>query len=447
MKNLRNSTRRRHRASRMMRALCVAVALCGGKSAMAVSWWLPKNYSEHGVAADNLFNWIFWITTIVMVGTFGFMIYFMVKYRFDPARKKAHFSHGSPRLEMIWTIVPAIILTFISLYSKRVWDQYRYGNANEKRKVARILVIGEQFNWNVIYPGPDGKLGRYLIYPKPSDAYWPKKADGTATTVNYEKGQKIYTDTKGPADMPYDDAVGAINKYIGSDNPLGKVFDDPDGKDDNFEMQPGRPIYLPKGRPVEVQLSSKDVIHDFFLPNFRVKLDAVPGLRGVLNFVPTVTSKELENDPANRMIFKSPDELLKAMKSPENQNLLIVMDDKSQPKAPDANSPGAWFDKKAGDWKYSQINPEKKKLETIIRDRQPISEERIAALNAIGVKEITVCRPGYFDLVCEELCGQGHSKMQGQVIVVEQKEYAEMFESKPDAEAGSAVEKTAVTRK
>jgi heme/copper-type cytochrome/quinol oxidase subunit 2 len=412
---------------------------------MAVSWWLPKNYSEHGVELDHLFNWIFWITTIVMLGTFAAMIYFMVRYRFDPAKRKAHYSHGNPKLELLWTIVPAIILTFISLWSTRVWDLYRYGNASDGRKPAKILVIGEQFQWNVIYPGPDGKFGKYLIYPKPTDSLWPKNADGTLFTVSYGK----YTDTKGPADMPYDEAVEAINQYISAENPLGKVFDDPDGKDDNFEKSPGRPIYIPKGRPVEVQLSSKDVIHDFFLPNFRVKLDAVPGLRAVLHFVPTITSKEIEDDPANRITFKSLDEFSEAAKRPENQSLLIVLDDKSQPKAANANSAGASFDSKAGEWKYNKFNPETKKAETIIRDHQPLSEDRVAALKAIGVKEITVCRPGYFDLVCEELCGQGHYKMQGQVIVISPAEYAEKFETKPDADADNRHEREriAISRK
>lgn len=441
MKNLRISIRSITPAFGLIWLICLGVFLCASRSASAVSWWLPKNYSEHGVAADHLFNWVFWITTIVMIGTFAAMIYFLIRYRYNPERKKAHFSHGNPKLEMLWTIIPAIILTFISLYSKQVWDEYRYGNADEKRKVAKILVIGEQFQWNVIYPGPDGKLGRYLVYPKPSDALWPPNAEGPVT-VSYGK----YQDTKGPADMPYEDAVAAINQYI-ADNPLGKDFTDPDGKDDNWSPQPGRPIYIPKGRPVEVQLSSKDVIHDFFLPNFRVKLDAVPGLRGELHFVATTTSKSIENDPNNQTVYNSLDEFKALLKRPEHQNLEIVLNEKSEPKAADSKSAGAFFDKKAGEWKYSRINPETKKVETIVRDRQPLSEDRIDMLKAIGVTKITVCKPGYFDLVCDELCGMSHYKMQGQVIVVEPQEYADMFEAKPDADAAAGLDKTAVTRK
>ncbi|MDB5318611.1 MAG: hypothetical protein JWN40_242 [Phycisphaerales bacterium] len=417
-------------------ALVIASA---AQRASAVNWWLPENYSVHGKDVDYLFAVIFWLTTVVMLGVFAVMIYFIIKYRFNPARKKAHFSHGNPKLEMIWTIIPAIILTVISLYSKGVWDTYRHGNPNDTRKVARILVIGEQFQWNVIYAGPDGKIGKYLIYPKPSDKYWPKNADGTPFTLSY----KDYQETKGPADMPFEDAVGAIDTYIGQENPLGKVFDDPDGKDDNWEKQPGRPIYLPKDRPIEVQLSSKDVIHDFFLPNFRVKLDAVPGLRGLINFTATTTSKSLEEDPKNRMTFKSLDELTAAMKQPGNKELLIAVSKESQPQAADAKSAGAFYDKKSREWKYNDAEGK-----TILRQGQPVTHDRIAALKAIGVKDITVYHPGYFDLVCEELCGQGHYKMQGQVIIVTPEEFAEQFETTAEAaDAGHADEKTAVTRK
>src|SRR5206468_12178640 len=119
------------------------------------------------------------------------------------------------------------------------------------RSRATILVIGQQFKWNVIYPGKDGKLGAYLKFPKPTDPRWP--------------GGITFAGVKGPAMLKYDDAIKQINNYLNDVNPLAKDMDDPAGKDDDYEKQPGRPIYIPAGRPTEVQLSSKDVIHDFFL--------------------------------------------------------------------------------------------------------------------------------------------------------------------------------------
>jgi heme/copper-type cytochrome/quinol oxidase subunit 2 len=422
----------------VFRATCAAALLSIAGRADAVSWWLPANYSRHGVEMDYLFTLVFIITSVVMLGVFAAMVYFLVRYRHDPNRKKAHFTHGNTKIEMLWTIVPAIILIVISLYSKGVWDRYRHGDeVDHSAKPARLLVIGQQFQWNVVYAGPDGKLGRYLVYPKPTDRVWPKNADGTAKTFSFGK----YQDTKGPADMPFDDALGAINAYIDQENPLGKVFDDPDGKDDNFDPQPGRPIEIPKGRPVEVQLSSKDVIHDFFLPNMRVKLDAVPGLRGVLNFTATQTSKEVQGLPENRRTYTDLDALAASLADPVVATMLLDVNEKSQPKAPDAKSAGTAFDRNAGEWKYND-----KEGKTIIREGQPLTKERVAQLKAIGVKEITIYRP-QFDLVCEELCGQGHGKMQGRVIVITPEEFVQKYETASDSASGKADDRTAVTRR
>src|SRR5688572_11868768 len=115
-----------------------------------VSWWLPPNYSEHGGSMDALFYFIFWLTTVIMIGVFAAMAYFLVKYRYNPNRKKAHFTHGNPTLEMTWTIVPAIILALIALLTKGVWDRYRAAPPPEAN-AAKLLVVGQQFKWNVVY--------------------------------------------------------------------------------------------------------------------------------------------------------------------------------------------------------------------------------------------------------------------------------------------------------
>lgn len=430
-----NLSRSRTCCIRISLAACTTLALLLlAGPAHAVNWWLPANYSEHGGAIDSLFTFIFWLTTITMIGVFAVMAWFLVKYRYNPNKRKAHFTHGNPRLEMTWTIIPAIILAGISLATKGVWDKYRFGVDKDPRKKTTILVIGQQFQWNVVYAGPDGKLGKYLVYPKPTDKLWPKGPDGQPITFSYGK----YQDTRGPADMPFDDAVGAINTYIDQENPLGKVFDpkeDPDGKDDNWDKAPGRPIYIPKGRPVEVQLSSKDVIHDFFLPNFRVKLDAVPGLRGSLHFVPTITSKELEAQ--TRKTIKI-DDLEAALKRPENRGLLIHIDDKSAKAQREPRGRRQWL--------YKDDDG------TIIRNEaeiplaaEPGEKTVVQRLKALGVTEVSTYKSGAFDLVCEELCGQGHYKMQGQVIVLSAEEYAEQFETPAEANSGQGGDGTAVS--
>src|SRR5205807_6883849 len=114
------------------------------------------------------------ITMAVFVAVEVLIVWFMIKYRRRPDKAKAIFTHGNTRLEMAWTLIPAAIFLLLAMWSKQVWDNYRYSPVAQDKNLYHILVIGEQFKWNVIYPGPDGKLGRYLIYPKPTDLTWPK---------------------------------------------------------------------------------------------------------------------------------------------------------------------------------------------------------------------------------------------------------------------------------
>src|SRR5207244_13054629 len=182
-------------------------------------------------------------------------------YRHRPGNR-GKFIHGNTRLEMVWTLVPAFILAAIAFFSKQVWNDIRFAQElrDPKVKPAKVLIIGEQFKWNVIYPGPDGEFGRYLLFPRPTDAKWPdgKKFQGFAS----------------PRDVPVEQQTRMLNAYIASSDAakLGKDMNDPLGKDDNYEGAFGRQVEVPVDRPVDVYVGSKDVIHSFSLPNFRLKL-------------------------------------------------------------------------------------------------------------------------------------------------------------------------------
>ena len=227
-------SKRATRASALLFTACTPiVALCFCSSVRAAdvgvgwrTWWLPPNHSAHGAAIDTLFDWIFWITAITFVLVEAALVFFLVKYRYRPGTK-AHFTHGNKRLEFIWTIIPAAIFAVLAIVSKFVWDNYRYSPTMTDPNRAIVLVIGQQFKWNVIYPGPDKKLGRYLMYPEPTDLAWPNPAGD----------DKPYTfaGVRGPAFLPYDKALTAIDQYIDTVNPLGKDFSDPDGKDDDWQ--------------------------------------------------------------------------------------------------------------------------------------------------------------------------------------------------------------------
>jgi hypothetical protein len=258
------------------------------------------------------------------------------------------------------------------------------------------------------------------MYPTPSDERW-QNPDGSGKPFTF-------ANVPGPASLPYQQAVAAISQYVTQVNKLGKDFEDPDGKDDNWEKDPGRALILPKGRPIEVQLSSKDVIHDFFLPNFRVKLDAVPGMRGHIYFKSLMSSTERE--AKSRRTYKI-DEVIAAMKDPAMKELTIAVGESDQ-------AHGATFDKRAKQWLF------KDSAGTIVRNGKTIMDATEPAKNAerlkaAGVTEITAYIPGDWELVCEELCGQGHATMRGQVIILESGEYDKLNLDKPYKSVGSPV--------
>lgn len=114
--------------------------------------WLPENISTYGADIDWLFKLIFVLTTIVFFAVQGTLIYFLFKYRYDPNRK-ATYSHGNNTLEIAWTIAPSVICVVLALLSRATWDEIR---AEIPPVDVTVRVYAKQFNWDFIYPGPDG---------------------------------------------------------------------------------------------------------------------------------------------------------------------------------------------------------------------------------------------------------------------------------------------------
>jgi heme/copper-type cytochrome/quinol oxidase subunit 2 len=374
--------------------------------AIGKDWWLPTNYAVHGRHIDALFGWFFWITIFVFVAVQLLLILFVIKYRARPGNTRATHLHGNLKIEIIWTVIPTLILVAMAMGSEHVWKNFRTSADLDDPNRTQILVIGQQFKWNVIYPGPDGKFGRYLKYPKPTDANWPVDADGKAVT---------FENVPGPASLPYKDAVTAITTYIASENPLGKDFSDPDGKDDDWTKAPGRPIFVPVNRPVEVLLESEDVIHDFYIPNFRAQLYAVPGMRGSFVYTPTITTAELEAGSKQTI---STDELIARLSDPAKKDLVIDID---------ATNPGAQQDKTG--WRYAAGT--KKKPVTIIRDQMGFAPGVAEKLKAAGIERVTIHQHQPFEIACAQLCGTQHYTMRGELIVLSQEEFDKKFPAAP----------------
>ncbi len=188
-------------------------------------WWLPIDISTSGWEIDRLIVVIHVIMAVLFVGWFLFFLYSLFRFRAKSGHKaEYHIKHFKmpTYVEVAIAITEVILLT---AFSFPIWSHSRV-DFPLRDQAMQIRVVAEQFAWNIHYPGPDKVFG---------------KAD--------------------PA-------------LMNATNPLGLDPSDPAGKDDVATINQ---LHIPVDTPVIVDLSSKDVIHCFFLPVMRVKQDAIPG--------------------------------------------------------------------------------------------------------------------------------------------------------------------------
>lgn len=206
---------------------------------------LPEASSIHGVKTDELFNTTMLIISAVFVLTNALIFIFPYLYKYKKG-KIAKFYPDNHKLELIWTIIPAIVLTILVLQGNSVWWDIMNPPKDSKDNVT-LEIVAERFQWNFRYPGADGELGKHNF----------RKIDGT--------------------------------------NIFGMDFTDERSLDD-FTTQE---IFIPKGRAVLLKIRAKDVLHSVFMPHFRVKMDAVPGMPTSFWFTPTKTTYEMRKELGN----------------------------------------------------------------------------------------------------------------------------------------------------
>jgi cytochrome c oxidase subunit 2 len=204
-----------------------------------------ESASIQGEKVDQMI-WITLIVTgIVFVVTQILLFWFAFKYQENDNRKVFFFAH-STKLELIWTVIPAITLTILVIFGLRNWFFF----TSEAPKNAMVVeVTGKQFGWIFRYPGKDAVFG------------------------------KKYYKNIDPAT-----------------NSVGIVWDDKLAQDDILTEQT---MYVVKGTPVKLIIGSRDVIHDVGLSHFRLKMDAVPGIPTTMWFTPKFTTKEMKEKTGN----------------------------------------------------------------------------------------------------------------------------------------------------
>jgi cytochrome c oxidase subunit II len=233
----------------IMGICCLIFLIAGGYGAywsltVQGSMSLPESASAHGVAIDDMFTLTTVLILIVFVITQILLFGFAFVYRSSDKRKAYFYPHNNT-IEKIWTIIPAIVLTILVVFGFFTWQKVM--DTTEKKGDINIDVTGHQFQWELRYPGRDGKLG----------------------TVNYT-------------------LVSSLNR-LGIDYKDRNSFDD---------LQADT-LVLPVNKSIRLNIHAQDVIHSVYLPHFRVQLNAVPGLPTFFKFVPTITTAEMRSRTDN----------------------------------------------------------------------------------------------------------------------------------------------------
>ncbi len=236
--------------SNKVNAFLFLVFLVG--SGILMFWYSIKEFdnyqlpiaSEHGVITDELFWITMAVTGVVFLITHVLLFIFPYKYQYKEGRKAAFYPENH-KLELIWTVVPGVVMAGLVISGWMAWSDI---TAPAPEKAHAVEIMGYQFAWDVRYPGKDNVLGDY----------------------DY--------------------------RLINASNSHGIDFTDKNSIDDF----PSPKVVIPKGEPVLFKIRARDVLHSVFAPHMRLKMDAVPGMPTRFWFVPTKTTAEMRaelNDP------------------------------------------------------------------------------------------------------------------------------------------------------
>ncbi|MBI5367907.1 MAG: hypothetical protein HZA54_12780 [Planctomycetes bacterium] len=347
------------RAARLTALLlgCFLILAMGGAAAWATdgakatqenwtAWsYMPENINfAYGQKTDYLYFVIMVLVASIFFLTEGLLLWFMWKYR-ARAGHKATYVHGSNTLEVIWTVIPALILIWLAFAQRGTWAEIKQDFPAEKDAVV-IQAFPEQFQWNFRYPGADEKFGT--------------KDD--ITTVNV--------------------------------------------------------LTIPVDRKILIKMTSKDVIHSFFLPNLRVKQDVVPGMLTKVWFV------------ANRI----------PVWDLKKQQMVFITDAEFKAKRIGFGSTWRWTSAVAeGDTtnqrKLSYEKNPKKPTGTVLAGGKVEKEQAFESVDYV----LHRC-----EVACAELCGLGHTKMRAMLNILPADRYAAWIEEASEEAAAGAEKWTTI---
>lgn len=205
---------------------------------------LPIAASEHGAITDWLFNFNMIILIITFAFTHILLFYFAFKYYGRKGDVATYFPHNN-KLEMVWTVIPAIVLVVIIMFGLKTWNKI---TEPAKKDSLIIELYAKQFDWTARYAGIDNVLGK----------------------SNF--------------------------RLIDNSNPLGVDLKDSKAWDDIIVRGE---FHIPVKKEVSFNFRSRDVIHSAYMPHFRAQMNCVPGMVTMFHFVPSITTAEMRKITKN----------------------------------------------------------------------------------------------------------------------------------------------------
>jgi cytochrome c oxidase subunit 2 len=270
---------------------------------------LPVAASEHGVWTDELMNVNWVILFIVFFFTNTLLFYFAGRYVFNKERR-AYFQVHNNKLELIWTVIPAIVLMGIVIYGLTVWNRI---TARSPEGTDQVELYAKQFDWTARYPGKDGKLGatdyRLINDNNPlgivtREALADRLAE-LALSINaaVEKlqieGKYLPPATLAELTEKVEHDKRLMRKIVNLKVMMEQDIAEKNGKGEKSTYEFGaddvviKEFHLPVRKDIELVIRSRDVIHSAYIPHLRAQMNAVPGMATRIHMKPTITTDSM----------------------------------------------------------------------------------------------------------------------------------------------------------
>jgi cytochrome c oxidase subunit 2 len=264
---------------------------------------LPEAASEHGVEIDTLMDFNMWLVCIIFVIMNILLMVFAWKYRYQLGKKAYYYPHND-KLEMIWTVIPALTMAVIIIYGLMVWNDIT--SKELAPDSITIELYGKQFDWTVRYAGEDRVLGpssfNFISGTNPLGIITPAVYDATLLAIDEEMATLNKSLKEDILSASAQEKTEARVKRLQRQKVRVLSFDKKNEEyafaKDDIVMDKGV-FYIPVNREVNFKINSRDVIHSAFMPHFRMQMNAVPGMTTFFKMVPTITTAEMKVKTGN----------------------------------------------------------------------------------------------------------------------------------------------------